>query len=209
MRKVVAGLFYSLDGVVEAPHLWQFDSFDDQVGEAMTGMITETDTVLIGRLGYEQWSEYWPTADDEFGDFINPVQKFVASTTLSPELSWENSTLIEGDFVEFVTALKQSEGRDIAVCGSISLARQLIFAGLLDSLTLTMHPVIAGAGKRLFEPTDPTTRLTLAGSTISSKGNAILTYSLLADEQRLESAVRYTHSEPHSLKCGCPDRPLR
>ncbi|GEP28046.1 MULTISPECIES: dihydrofolate reductase family protein [Cryobacterium] len=183
MRKLTAGLFMSLDGVVESPNLWQFDSFDEELGVEMTAMITRVDTVLLGRVGYEQWAGYWPNAehDDPFGAFINPVEKFVASRTLNGDLAWQNSTLIPGDLNEFVTNLKNTEGGEISVVGGISLVRQLLFAGLLDSLTVMTHPVIAGVGRHLFEPTDPVTRLTLQTSLLTSRGNALLTYGLRTD----------------------------
>ncbi|WP_026549237.1 dihydrofolate reductase family protein [Arthrobacter sp. Br18] len=180
MRKVTAGLFSSVDGVVESPHLWQFDSFDDELGAGMDAMIATTDTVILGRGSYQEWSDYWPKAqvDDDFAGFINPVEKFVASRTLQGSLEWENSHRIEGELEAFVRDLKDAEGRNISVCGSISVVRQLLFADLLDSLMLMVHPVIAGSGRRLFEAGDPVTRLTLQDSTITSKGNAILTYGV-------------------------------
>ncbi len=112
----------------------------------------------------------------EFGGFINAVPKYVASRTLKGKLDWQNSALIEGELLAFVRALKASEGGEIAVMASISLVRQLLFAGLLDELTLITHPVVAGPGRHLFEPTDPTTRLTLKGSYSTSKGNVVSTY---------------------------------
>ena len=180
MRKLTAGLFMSLDGVVESPNLWQFDSFDEELGAEMTAMMSRVDTVLLGRVGYEQWASYWPSPenDDPFGAFINPVPKFVASRTLTGDLAWQNSTLITGDLNEFVTDLKNTEGGEISLVGGISLVRQLLFAGLLDSLVLMTHPVVAGEGRHLFEPTDPVTRLTLQSSSTTSKGNALLTYGL-------------------------------
>ena len=180
MRKVTAGLFYSVDGVVEAPNLWQFDSFDEDLGAEMNRMIAIVDTVLLGRVGYQEWADYWPNAGDgdPFGNFINPDKKFVASRTLSGELEWQNSRLIDGRLEDFVAALTETEGREISVCGSISLVRQLLFAGLLDSLTIMVHPVIAGVGRHLFEPGDPVTRLTLQDSRRTSKGNTILRYGL-------------------------------
>ncbi|MCM6762787.1 dihydrofolate reductase family protein [Rathayibacter sp. ZW T2_19] len=179
MRMLTAGLFASVDGVVESPNLFQFDSFDAELGALMGGMIGEVDTAVLGRAGYEEWSQYWPAApaDDPFAAFINPIEKFVASTTLSGDLGW-NATLIEGDAVEFLRRLKQTEGGRISVFSSISLTRQLLFAGVLDELTLMVHPVIAGAGRRLFEPSDPLTRLELRDSSITSAGNAVLTYAL-------------------------------
>jgi dihydrofolate reductase len=182
MRKVTAGLFYSLDGVVESPNLWQFDSFDAEMGEEMGAVISRVDTVLLGRAGYQEWSGYWPNADadDPFGAFINPVQKFVASRTLTGELEW-NARLMDAPLEDFVTELKQTEGGEISVMASISLVRQLLFAGLLDSLTVMMHPVIAGQGRHLFEPTDPVTRLSLQNSRITSAGNTILSYGLRSE----------------------------
>ena len=180
MRKLTAGLFMSLDGVVESPNLWQFDSFDQELGAELTAMIDRVDTVLLGRVGYEEWAGYWPNADstDDFGTFINPIQKFVASRTLTGPLDWQNAALIEGDLEEFVSDLKNTEGGEISLVGGISLVRQLLFAGLLDSLTVMMHPVVAGAGRHLFEPSDPVTRLTLQNSITTSAGNVLLSYAL-------------------------------
>jgi dihydrofolate reductase len=180
MRRVTAGLFHSLDDVVEAPNQWQFDSFDDEVGAEMMGMIDRVETVLLGRVGYQEWASYWPGAEsaDPFASFINPVEKFVASRTLSGQLEWQNARLMDGALDDFVTALKQTDGGEIAVCGSISLVRQLFLAGLLDSLTLITHPVVAGAGRRLFEATDAPIRLTLQNSRSTSKGNVITSYGL-------------------------------
>lgn len=183
MRKVTAGLFQSVDGVVESPNLWQFDSFDEELGAALNGMLGRVDCVVLGRVSYQEWAGYWPKADpaDPFAAFINPIEKFVASTTLTAPLAWENSTLIDGDLTDFISSLKATDGGEIAVCGSISVVRQLLFAGLLDTLTLMVHPVVAGTGKHLFQPDDPTTRLALADSQLTSAGNAILNYTLKQD----------------------------
>lgn len=182
MRKMTAGLFHSIDGVVEAPNEWQSDQFDAELGQSLNRTLAATDTVLLGRKGYEEWAGFWPTADfeDDFKTFINAVPKFVASRTLSGPLAWQNSSLIEGDFIAFVRALKQQPGKDIAAMGGFSLVRQLLFAGLLDELTLITHPVVAGKGRHLFEPTDPVTRLTLKDSVRTSSGNVMLTYALRA-----------------------------
>ena len=75
--------------------------------------------------------------------------------------------------------LKARPGGDIAVMSSISLVRQMLFAGLLDSLQLITHPVVAGAGRHLFEPGDPTTRLVLQDTLRTSKGNVVSTYGRL------------------------------
>ncbi len=180
MRKVTAGLFTSVDGVVQDPYEFQYDSFDDELGAGMGAFMARTDTVLLGRNSYLEWSEWWPAhPEDGFGQWINPIEKYVASTTLDDDLTWQNTTRIPGDLDTFVHELRERDGADIAVCGSVSVVRHLLFAGLLDELQLMVHPAIAGAGRKLFEPTDPATRLRLVDSTVTSKGNVVSTYARL------------------------------
>ncbi len=176
MRRITAHLFHSLDGVVESPNLWQFDQFDAGCGAAMAASLGRTDAMLLGRVAYSEWADFWPAHPDEpFGQFANPLPKYVASRTLSGPLSWSNSTLVEGDLLHFVEGLRAGEGGDVTVVG-ISVIRQLFLAGLIDALTLTTHPVIAGSGRHLWQPEDGPTRLTLLDSSITEKGNTILTY---------------------------------
>lgn len=175
-RTVTAHLFNSINGVVENPNLWQFDAFGQAEGEMMGRSIAGVDDVVIGRKLWQEWSDYWPAAQDPFGDFINPVRKHVVSSTLTGELPW-NSTLIEGDPVEYVRALKETGGGDIAVVGGVETTRALFVAGVIDALTLTTHPVV-GQGRRLFDDSVPITRLNLLEGTVTPAGNAVLTYSL-------------------------------
>jgi dihydrofolate reductase len=183
MRKVTAGLFHSVDGIVSDPFKFQFDSFDDELGEGLTRMMGVVDTVVLGRVSYQEWAGYWPNAsvDEDFAGFINPVEKYVASRSLSEPLEWQNSHLMDAPLEEFMAKLRERDGGEIAVCGSISVTRQLLFAGLLDSLTLMTHPVVAGSGRRLFEDGDPLTRLILQDQSRTSKGNVISTYGRLED----------------------------
>ncbi|PZE58375.1 dihydrofolate reductase [Curtobacterium sp. MCPF17_001] len=182
MRKVTAGLFTSVDGVVQDPYEFQYDSFDDELGAGMTAWMDATDTVLLGRNSYLEWSEWWPAhPEDPFGQWINPIEKHVASTTLGDDLAWENSTRITGDVPTFVRELQQRDGADIAVCGSVTLVRSLLFAGVLDELQLMIHPAVAGRGRKLFEPTDPPTRLRLVANSVTSKGNVLSTYGRYAE----------------------------
>jgi len=184
MRKVTAGLFHSVDGVVSEPFKFQFDSFDEELGAGLTRMMDTVDTVVLGRVSYQEWAEYWPnaSADQDFAAFINPVEKFVASRTLTGPLEWQNSQLMDAPLEEFVAGLKERDGGEIAVCGSISVVRQLLFAGLLDSLQLMTHPVIAGSGRRLFQDGDPLTRLALQDQSTTSKGNVLSTYGVRGDQ---------------------------
>ena len=179
-RKLVANLFYSVDGVASDPHLFQFDSFDASLGQLMTEALGEITDNVLGRVSYQEWAGYWPEAtegpDAGFANFINGTPNHVASRTLTQEeLTWENSQLISGDMLDYLRDLKEQPGGTIAVQGSLSVVRQCVEAGLMDELTLIIHPVIAGNGRRLFEGTE-TQRLTLLRSQSTENGNIIATY---------------------------------
>ncbi|HMA34062.1 MAG TPA: dihydrofolate reductase family protein [Chloroflexia bacterium] len=176
MRKVVSGLFISLDGVTEAPNEWQFDSFDQDLGTEMGAMIAGTDTILLGRVTYQEWADYWPTSTDEpFASFINNTPKYVVSTTLET-VAWQNATLLKGPLAAELSRLKAQPGKNITVTGSPTLVQSLLQQDLLDELTLMVHPVVVGKGKRLFLPGGNLKRLQLVTHKTTSTGVAILTY---------------------------------
>lgn len=175
MRTVTAHLFSSVDGVVESPNLFQFDRFGPEEGEMMAKNLAPVTEAVMGRQIYTEWASYWPEHDEDFGQVINPMPKHVASRTLTGPLEWQNSNLIDGDLLDFVRTLKQGDGGHITVCG-ISVVRQLLLAGLLDTLVLTVHPASGGRGKRLFDGVDEPVRLELLDSQVTGVGNAILTY---------------------------------
>ena len=151
MRKIVAGMFVSLDGVVEAPERWTFDYFTDEVGEAIGSSMATADTLLLGRKTYQEFAAVWPGrgTDDPIGAFMNNTPKLVASTTLGT-VEWQNSTLIAGNVIDEVTKLKQQPGKNINMTGSATLVRALLSAKLLDELWLMVFPVVLGTGQRLF-----------------------------------------------------------
>jgi RNA polymerase sigma-70 factor (ECF subfamily) len=176
-RKTTAHLFSSINGVVESPNLFQFDSFGPEEGQLMGETIGGVTDVVIGRRLWQEWSAFWPNANDPFGAFINPVRKHVVSSTLTGELTW-NSTAIDGDPVAYVQQLQQQGDGDIAITGGIETIRSLFLAGVIDTLMLTVHPVAANQGRRLFDESVDLTRLTLLSGTTTSAGNAVLTYAL-------------------------------
>ncbi len=178
-RRTTAHLFYSVNGVVESPNLWQFDAFGPEEGQMMGRSIGGASDVVIGRKLWQEWSQFWQNADanDPFGQFINPVRKHVVSHTLSGDLGW-NSSVIDSDPADYVATLKQDGAGDILVVGGIETTRSLFRAGVVDALTLTVHPVVTPEGRRLFDESVPVTRLRLIDSTITSAGNAVLTYAL-------------------------------
>ena len=176
MRKVVAGLFITLDGIVESPGEWQ-EHFDEDMGEAMMQQLNSQDAVLLGRVTYQEWASYWPTATDEpFASFINSTSKYVFSTTLQSVAEWQNSTLIKGDLAQEIARLKQQPGKNIGTAGSPTLVRSLLEQDLLDELILLVHPVVAGSGKRLFTDKGSLKRFNLISSKPTRTGTVILTY---------------------------------
>jgi dihydrofolate reductase len=178
MRKVVASLFISLDGVVESPDQWQFDVFDDDMGAELMAQMNEQDAVLLGRVSYEAWASYWPTATDEpFASLINKTPKYVVSTTLDQVAwgKWDTITLLKGNLADEINRLKRQPGKNIGVGGSPTLVRSLLQNDLLDELRLQVHPVVVNRGKRLFEDGD-LKRLNLIENKTTSTGVLLLTY---------------------------------
>lgn len=176
MRKIVAWLFLSLDGVVESPEQWVM--FNDEMGEAIDAEAAAADTLLLGRRTYEVFAASWPdrtAEDDPLADWMNNTPKLVASSTLDG-VEWQNSTLIEGDVAEELDGVKQRTGKNILVNGSATLVRSLLRDDLLDELRLFVHPIVVGAGKRLFESEGDRVPLQLADSRVFSTGVLSLTY---------------------------------
>jgi dihydrofolate reductase len=113
---------------------------------------SEADGFLVGRQTFEDLRGYWPKqSDDATGvtDYLNQVQKYVVSSTMT-DPQWQNSTVLSGDPVEEVGALKEKPGRDIVVTGSITLCHTLIAARLVDEYRLFVFPAVQGRGRRLF-----------------------------------------------------------
>ena len=178
MRKIVAGLFISLDGVVEAPETWHFPYFNDEMAQVVGSQMADADTMLLGRVTYQEFAGYWPHqgSDVEMADFMNSTPKLVASTTLDT-VDWQNSTLIKGDVAEELAALKEQPGKNISITGSPTLVRSLLRDNVLDELNLLVHPIVVGRGKRLFEDGFDQIPLNLVKSTTFSTGVLSLTYA--------------------------------
>jgi dihydrofolate reductase len=181
MRKINAGMFISVDGVVEDPHLWHFPYFNDEMGAAVTKTLGASDTILLGRKTYDSFAGAWPERETAGGDdaamakALGDARKIVVSNQ-NLELTWRNSEQLKGDLVEVVTALKHEPGEsNIGMSGSVSIVRQLMAAGLLDELNLLVHPIAVRNGMRLFDDGE-TIPLTLLSSETFKTGVLNLTY---------------------------------
>jgi dihydrofolate reductase len=180
MRSISAGVFISLDGVVEAPSLWGFQFMDEDMSKAMFEGISQADTVLLGRRTYLEFSEIWPDQRSEalMSNFLNQSPKYVVSSTLD-SLSWQPASLIKGDIAHEIYKLKQQPGKNIQVPGSPTLVRFLIQNGLLDSLSLNICPVVVGCGMRLFDDMDISFKMNLVHSTSLKTGAIGASYKIL------------------------------
>jgi dihydrofolate reductase len=176
MRKIAAGLFTSLDGVVESPETWTGPYFNDQVGQAVGALMAGNDAMLLGRVTYEGFAAAFGGQSGGMADQMNNTPKYVVSSTLT-SAGWQNSALINGDIAAQISELKQRPGRDIGMSGSSTLVSWLLRQGLLDRLDLLVFPVLIGAGKRLFSEQDGQVPLTLTGSQSFSTGVVHLSYA--------------------------------
>lgn len=187
MRKVVLYTLMALDGAVDRPGRYfgapdrpggQPPEFDAAMDAFETDLIETQDAVLLGRGMYEEWSEFWPTVEDQpFADFINSVEKYVV--TSSPLTSeWDKTEVVAQPVEDFVTALKARPGGDIGVHGSIELAKSLLRAGLVDELRLVVGPIVGCPGRRLFDELDEL-RLDLLSAVPTPTGSLLLAYRIL------------------------------
>ena len=163
MRPLILTQNTTADGSVEMLDDW----FDPMAQDADQAQILARDSaacdaILLGRQTFEDFRGFWPQQTEDttgVSDELNTLQKYVVSSTMT-DPAWQNSTILTGDPVEQVRALKQTEGAEISLTGSITLCHALIAAGLVDGYCLWTYPYVQGRGRRLF-PDGHTERLEL------------------------------------------------
>ncbi|MCW2865809.1 MAG: deaminase-reductase protein [Actinoallomurus sp.] len=177
MRKLVAGLAVTLDGVVDSPS-GNWMRFDGEMAEIIGAGIAEVDAILLGTRTYLEFAQMWPGlgSDVPMADFMNHTPKYVASRSLTT-LDWPGSHLLEGDLAEEITELKRRPGKNIQIPGSPRLVRSLLYAGLLDELALMIHPIVLGTGARLFDGEAAELDLRLVSSQTLGTGVISATYA--------------------------------
>jgi dihydrofolate reductase len=190
MGQLIVTEFVTLDGVAQAPGGpdedgdggfahggWQAPVVDEESGAVIFEEARSMDALLLGRRTYEIFAEYWPKASQEspFTGLLNGVPKYVASRTLAGPLAWQHSTLVGGDLVESITALKERHD-EVHVIGSLDLVQSLLRLGLVDRLNLWVYPLLLGTGKHLFAEGTMPTALRLTQSVTYPSGALHLTY---------------------------------
>jgi dihydrofolate reductase len=198
MGSIVVICNLTLDGVMQAPGHpeedprggfehggWATPYSSDAMGRVMAERSGRKSALLFGRLTYQRFAAFWPQQpDNPFTDVLNRMQKYVASTTLTEPLPWQNSTLLpvqQGDAREAIATLKQDRpDHDLVVLGSGALIGSLMERELLDEFTLLIHPLVLGSGRRLFPDGVPGARFELTGSSGTTTGVVICTYHSVA-----------------------------
>jgi len=188
--ELTATTMMSLDGVTQAPGGpeedtsggfdlggWSMPYFDADGAKAVRENFERADAFLLGRKTYEIFASYWPHAnpDNPIAGALNGRPKHVVSSTLG-DLSWDGSSLLEGELTEAVAELKRRPGRELQVHGSIELTQALLAAGLVDRHHLLVFPVALRSGARLFDGLMPPTKFRLEQSATTAAGVQLLTY---------------------------------
>jgi dihydrofolate reductase len=191
MRNIVVAEFVSLDNVIQAPGGaeedteggfahggWTGPYWHDDIGAHFFQAMSQTDALLLGRKTWQiHGGAFEPMpAGDVFGDLMNTVPKYVVSTTLTTASAWRNSTLISGNVVETVRALKAQPGKNIMIDGSSVLVHTLAEHDLIDEYNLHVYPLVLGSGKKLF-PEGQRVNLRLIESTPLPSGVVHMRYA--------------------------------
>lgn len=158
MASVVLKMSVSLDGYVASSDGrtdWMVVGRSDDSTGWVLDTVGNAGAHLVGAVTYAAWAGYWPGAAGPFAEPMNGIPKVVFSDSLA-SADWGETTIAAGDVGEAVARLKQ-ERRDgyLLAHGGARFARSLVETGLIDEYRLVVHPVVLGAGERIF--TEPLT----------------------------------------------------
>jgi len=190
MRKVVATISLTLDGVMQAPGRpdedrrggfeyggWAAPYRDAVLFQAMGEGMAAQPAFLFGRRTYEDFFSVWPgRTDNPFTEVFNRSPKYVCSKTLKEPLPWQNSLLLAGEAAETVPRLEKEPGPDLVVLGCGDLMQTLMRHRLVDAYVLLIHPLVLGRGRRLFKDEASRAELRLVKSVTTGTGVVIATY---------------------------------
>ena len=183
MRKIIASVWLTIDGIFDADTMYEwFFPFDSVAkSEYIRNSILGADALLVGRTTYEMLAAYWPNQlNDDNGpaNKINSMKKFVVSTKLE-KVGWSNSTIIRKNIVEEIKKLKQQPGNEIQIPGSGALVHSLLKENLIDEFRFLIHPIVIGDGKRFFNDDMKTSGMKLTRTQIVDKGVVLLCYEII------------------------------
>ncbi|HEY5017207.1 MAG TPA: dihydrofolate reductase family protein [Streptosporangiaceae bacterium] len=188
MGKIVISTNATLDGVVQDPDgkegfgrggwFGQFGGKDlEEWGKISLDEALGAQALLLGRRSDEWFAARWAARTGEWADRLNGLPKYVVSSTLE-QPKWGNSTVLKGDVVSEVAALKERLDGEIVVYASYQLGRTLLEHDLVDELRVTVFPVALGTGERLFGETGDKKAMRLLGTRMVGAGLVLYTYEL-------------------------------
>ena len=181
MRRLLVTENMTADGRIEMLDDWFNPSPEGDIQDWLDGMErlgASSDAVLLGRRTFEDFRGYWPDhTDEQAGAYLDQVQKYVVSSSMT-DPQWHNSTILSGDPLDEVRRLKDSDGRDITLAGSITLVHAVLAAGLADELRLLIFPSVQGRGRGLVDERTSIPHLELLESHTFRSGVALLRYSV-------------------------------
>ncbi|WP_406835308.1 dihydrofolate reductase family protein [Streptomyces sp. AHU1] len=157
---------------------WAPPLLDDEASTFIGRTFQRADAFLFGRRTYEIFAGSWGAGTDPgnpVAEALNTRPKYVASTTLT-DPRWTNTTVLSGDLVDAIGALRAGPGGELQVWGSGTLIRWLLHHRLVDEIVLLTYPVVVGQGTRLFPSTGPDLGLRLVDARSTPRGLTIQTY---------------------------------
>jgi dihydrofolate reductase len=183
MGKLVEATHVSLGGQIDELDQWAFPYLDDDHDRHAAKLLAEADALLLGRVSYEGLADAYlkmaegaaPGAPTDFVDRMNSIPKHVASRGGAATPRW-NATRIEGDVATAVAELKAA-GRNLLKYGNGTLDATLVEHGLIDEFHLSLTPVAAGRGERLFAHVPGAPSLELQELTRFDSGVLLLVYA--------------------------------
>jgi dihydrofolate reductase len=196
MRKVITGVFVSLDGVMQAPGGpeedptrgfkfggWVVPHIDEVFGQAVDRMFGQPFDLLLGRKTYEIFAAHWPYAeggeDDSIAKLFNSTTKYVA-TRSTMDLTWTGSVPLH-DAAADVARLKQEDGPALVTQGSSNLIQTLLANDLIDEINMFTFPIVLGNGKKLFDQGAKPAAFKLMNHRVTTTGVVIARYQRAGD----------------------------
>lgn len=183
--------FVTLDGVSQGPGSpaedpsdgfsmggWLVPYLDELFVRLTCDWLDLADGLLLGRRTYEAFARDWPQItdpDDPFTERMNSLPKYVVTNRLT-EGNWHPTTVLRGDPIRTVAALKARPGRELQIHGSARLGKALLAAGLVDTLRLVVAPTVIGSGRRLLDHPGAPVGLRLVRHEVSTNGLLLLQY---------------------------------